>query len=70
MFATGIDLPVRLVGGSTAMEGRVEVYYNNTWGTICDDYWNINNARVVCHQLGYVDAVTATSNAHFGQGSG
>ena len=45
---------VRLVGGSTALEGRVEICNNNnTWGTICDDSWSTNDANVVCAQLGY-----------------
>ena len=61
---------MRLVGGSSSNEGRVEVYYNGTWQTVCDHYWDINEAHVVCRQLGYRGAVTAHKNAHFGRGTG
>ena len=59
-----------LDGGSTDNEGRVEVNFNGEWGTVCDDFWSINDANVACRQLGFGTAVSATRTATFGQGSG
>ena len=62
---------VRLAGGSTVYEGRVEVFYNGAWGTVCDDSWGDEDATVVCRQLGFpTDGAQAHPNAHFGEGSG
>ena len=63
-------LGLRLVGGNWNGEGRVEIFYNGHWGTVCDDGWGINDAQVVCRELGYSDALSAPMHAHFGSGNG
>ena len=44
---------IRLMGGSSSLEGRVEVCYSNQWETVCDDSWDLTDASVACQQLGY-----------------
>ncbi|NWW22645.1 NETR protein, partial [Falcunculus frontatus] len=53
-----------------SFEGRVEVYHDGKWGTICDDQWDDRDAEVVCRQLGLSGTPKALSWAHYGQGSG
>ena len=47
------DGDIRLVGGGTLHEGRVEICYQNSWGTICDNHWDTREAMVVCRQLNF-----------------
>ncbi|KAM6907563.1 scavenger receptor cysteine-rich domain-containing group B protein [Xenentodon cancila] len=64
------DGTIRLANGKNACQGRVEVYYQGNWGTVCDDDWVLNNAMVVCQQIGCGSAVSAHTNSYFGYGTG
>ncbi|XP_038060986.1 uncharacterized protein LOC119731787 isoform X2 [Patiria miniata] len=59
------EYSIRLVNGRNEYEGRVEVKKDasSRWGLVCDDYWGMEEATVVCRQLGYGDPVEAVSNA-------
>ncbi|XP_026202920.1 scavenger receptor cysteine-rich type 1 protein M130-like isoform X2 [Anabas testudineus] len=67
--AAGVQ--IRLSGsGSTQCSGRVEIYHNNIWGTVCDDSWDLNDTMVVCRELNCGTALDATQSAQFGEGTG
>ena len=72
-----MSLTVRLVGDPTPpfSYSRVEVLINGTWGTFCSDsfLWTLQNAHVICRQLGFDGAATASSSFfidEFGAGTG
>ncbi|XP_011677589.2 sushi, von Willebrand factor type A, EGF and pentraxin domain-containing protein 1 [Strongylocentrotus purpuratus] len=68
--AESVHQGIRLVGGSSEYEGRVEVYINDKWGTVCDDLWSLTDANVACRHMGFGRAISTPGATAFGQGSG
>lgn len=69
IFYTGLSVQLRLADGETSYEGRVEIQYNNKWGTICGNVWSQENADVVCKTLGFENKSIVFKKS-FGQGKG
>ncbi|XP_042599551.1 scavenger receptor cysteine-rich type 1 protein M130 [Cyprinus carpio] len=63
-------MPLRLIGEKGRCSGRLEVYHNAVWGSVCDDQWDISDAQVVCRQLGCGAALRADGNSTFVAGEG
>ena len=61
--------PVRLADGDDEGAGRVEVFYDGEWGTVCDDLWDSYDAQVICRELGF-EGGEALGMAYYGQGAG
>lgn len=66
------NVPVRLVPPQTGLDfmGRVEVFYNGTWGTVCDDLFGFIDAALICRTQGYVGTLCTALSARLGQGTG
>ncbi|XP_030061114.1 deleted in malignant brain tumors 1 protein-like [Microcaecilia unicolor] len=63
------EMPIRLADGPHRCAGRLEVFHDNQWGTVCDDFWDMDDAVVVCKQLDCGPAISALNRAHFGKGA-
>lgn len=60
--------PIRLKNGTSPCSGRVEIFRDGIWGTICDDKWGMQEAAVVCRQMNCGSALQVKYKAYFGRG--
>ncbi|XP_060708687.1 deleted in malignant brain tumors 1 protein-like [Hemiscyllium ocellatum] len=63
-------IQIRLVNGTDACSGRVELNYKDIWGAVCDDAWDLQDANVACKQMGCGPARSAPGSAQFGEATG
>ncbi|XP_030591667.1 galectin-3-binding protein A-like [Archocentrus centrarchus] len=61
---------VRLFGSKNISEGRVEIYHDGKWGTVCDDNWGMADAQVLCRQLNFPGAKSIVTGKDYGQAPG
>ncbi|NWX80886.1 C163A protein, partial [Alca torda] len=59
---------LRLVNGPNRCAGRLEVLHNQQWGSVCDNDWDMEDAKVVCRQLGCSAPISAPGWSRFGRG--
>uniref|UniRef100_A0A8D0GJQ4 SRCR domain-containing protein n=1 Tax=Sphenodon punctatus TaxID=8508 RepID=A0A8D0GJQ4_SPHPU len=59
---------LHVVGGRNECSGRVEVWHRGSWGTICDDSWDLADANLVCRQLGCGFAMSTLGETALGKG--
>ena len=64
------DGDVKLINGPTQYQGTVAIYYNKTWGTLCDDSWQYVDGDVICRQLGFLKSNRVWYRAKYGSGPG
>ena len=69
MFCSGVQ-PLRLANGTDRCSGRVEMFHDGQWGTVCDDDWDMHEGEVVCRAMDCGSPLMVPSSAHFGMGDG
>ncbi|XP_052772242.1 scavenger receptor cysteine-rich domain superfamily protein-like [Mya arenaria] len=70
-YSTPLNIQdIRLSGGQSKIEGRVEIKSMDTWGTICKDRFGIREADVICNMMGFPPAQDVYLNGEYGAGTG
>ena len=63
------NIVLRLVDGDHSASGRLDIYYNDEWGSICDDKFDRNDAKVACRHLGFLYAAGIIQDESFARGT-